>query len=429
MELNEKQKELVDEALWGHNYNMEGFSDGKNHFDEEYGTDVFNEEYETKGAFASLAFFNLLDPLTKLHETVKAVGQVSFEGVTLRLTTKPERKSIFPKTSEKLFSFDIFPDDGDQNIPAYRISYDMDTSRSNLLQYSAEIERVDPTKPNEEHPATVGKGSFMENQKKTDAIRYFCRSGGRFIVFSEFVKVMKLLEPVLYGHVIRTDVIEDISISNVGAVDLVNADGGLPRELSLYTINRIRTEIGKEAMPWLASNFDKVYAGLETRDLTWNRKMLVYNDLDDHVFIVPTSKPLQGAIFHENIALCTDFSAHIIVTQKNEEGQNTEIKIYPIDRKVDFLPTIIEGIGNGSIDREPMIHFDLTSKRFIHFSDECPDLLDMAVFSSTCDLKQINEGEADKKKRQKKEFQRYYEEPDCDLDDDLDEDENPVIKM
>lgn len=412
-----EQNELLEEALWGHNYNMEGFADGQNVLNEEHGTDVFREEYETKGAFASLAFFNLLDPLTKLHETVEAEGQASFEGVSLRLTTKPERKSIFPKTSEKLFSFDIFPDDADQNVPAYRIAYYMETLKSNVLVYSAEIERVNPKMPNEERPETVGKGSFIENQKKEDVIRYSCRSGGQFVVFSEFVKVMNMLKPVLNGHVIRTDVIEDISTSNGGAVDVVNADGGLPGELSLYTVDRIRTEIGKEAMPWLASNFDKVYAGLAARDLTWNNKMLVYNDLDDHVFIIPTSNPLQRSIFHENVSLNSDFSAHIILTQTNDEGQNTEIKIYPVDRYVDFLPEIIDGIGNGSIDREPMIQFDLTTKTFIHFSDECPDLLDMAVFSSTCDLEQINDGEADKKKRLKTDFQRYYEEPECDLDD------------
>ncbi|WP_315921460.1 hypothetical protein [Mesorhizobium sp. SP-1A] len=429
MILTAEQNELVKDALWGHRYTMEQFEKGENPLDDEFGSHVFHDQYDTQGSFASLSFFNLMDPLTALHEKAKAEGHVVIGGTTLKVTTALERKSIYQKKSESLFSLDIYPDVGLDDVPAYRITYEIEALKPGVSDYSAKLYRIDPNNPDDDLPERVGNGSFIEHSKEGKEVRYSFRSPGRYIVFSEFAVVMNLLRPALEGYERRTDDMSFGMISNSGALDVLNADGGLPGPLTLYTLNLARTELSEKVLPWLADKSDKVYAALKERGMIWGEKMMLYNDLDDHVFVVPTSNPSQQAHLHENTSLISDYSAHIILTRKNEAGQNTDIKIYPIDRYKDFLPKIMEAINNDTFDRQPMIHFDLTTNSFIHFSDECPDLLDMAAFSSTCDLKQINEGKIDKLENQSTDFDRYHEEPEDEMNDDLEEDDTPAIKM
>ena len=429
MILTAEQNELVKDALWGHNYTMEQFKKGENPLDDEFGSHVFHDQYDTQGSFVSLSFFNLMDPLIALHEKAKADGHVVIGGTTLKVTTAPERKSIYQKKSESLFSLDIYPDGGIDDVPAYRITYEIEALKPGVTNYSAKLYRIDPSNPDDDLPERVGNGSFIQHSKEGKEVRYSFRSPGRFIVFSEFAAVMNLLRPALEGYERRTDDMSFGMISNSGALNVLNADGGLPGPLTHYTLNLARTELSEKVLPWLADNSDKVYAGLKERGMIWDEKMMLYNDLDEHVFVIPTSNPRQEAHFHENTSLISDFSAHIVLTTKGDDGKNSDIKIYPIHRYKDFLPKIVEAINNDTVDRQPMIHFDLTTNSFIHFSDECPDLLDMAAFSSTCDLKQINEGEIDKLENQSTEFDRYHEEPEDEMNDDLEEDDTPAIKM
>lgn len=426
-----EQKKLINKALWGHNYTMEQFNNGEYQSDDRIGTVVFQDQYETKGSFASLSFFNLFATLSTLHKKAEAEGSAVLDnGVLLKVTTPPEHKSIYPTEPKTLFSLDIHTDGGLENAPSYRIECEVDASNPEKIDYSADLYRIDPNKPEDEFPTHLGHGSFIELRKKGEKVRILFREAGRSIVFSEFTAVMDLLRPSLEGHELRTESANIGTMQNFGALEVLHADGGLPGPLTLHTLDHMRTQLSEKVLPWLAEKSDKVYAALKDRGMVWGKKMFRYND-DDNVFVVPTSNPSQQAHFHENVSICSDYSAHIILTRKNEAGQNTDIKIYPVHRYLDFLPNIVDAIENSASAVSPMIHFDLTTNSFVHYSDECPDLLELALFSNNCDLEIINEGGIDKKENSSTNFDRYYEKPEDDMDDDedFDEDNTPAIKM
>jgi hypothetical protein len=70
-----------------------------------------------------------------------------------------------------------------------------------------------------------------------------------------------------------------------------------------------------------------------------------------------------------------------------------------------------------------MIHFDLATNSMAYFSDECPDLLDMAVFGNNCDLDIIDEGEIDNQANHSTDFDRYFGKYDDDFDEDDEQDD------
>lgn len=431
MNLTPEDKLLVEEALWGHNFTMERINNGEYLADDRISTIAFDDESELKGGFASISICNLLEPLSALHKKADADGLVTLEnGVTLKISKLTERKSIYPTEYETLLSLDIYLNEENESTPSYRIKYDVNASKSGSMEYLANLYRLDPNKPDDEYPTILGQGSFIEVTKKKDEVRLLFRDAGRTIVYSEFAAVMNMLRPALHGYELRSNSTNIGLLKNYAAVDVLNTDGGLPGPLSAYTLNIMQTELANKLLPLIADKADKVYSSLKNRGMIWNQSMLCYHDRD-HVFIIPTSNTHQQAYFHENVSLCSEYSAHIILTTKNDAGENTDITIYPVDRSKDFLPDFVKSIEEGTLDASNMIHFDLSSNSFVHFSDECPDLLDMVCFANNCDLDILDQGKIDEKDNHDTDFGRYYGryEDDFDEDDDLEDDDTPILKL
>jgi hypothetical protein len=421
---NSEQKKLIDDALWGHNFTMEQINNGEYLTDDRISTIAFDDERELKGGFASMSICNLLEPLSALHKKAETDGLVTLEnGVTLKISKLTERKSIYPTAYEPLLSLDIYLNEENESTPSYRIKYEVNASKPGSMDYLANLYRLDPNKPDDEYPTILGQGSFIEVTKKKDEVRLLFRDAGRSVVYSEFAAVMNLLRPALRGYDLRSENTNIGLLKNFDSVDVLNADGGLPGPLSAYTLEHMQKAVARKILPLLANKSDKVYKALNDRDMTWGKKLLRYNDHDDHVFIIPTLTPLQRAYYHENVALCSNYSAHIIMTSINDDGLNTDIKIYAIDRGRDFLPDIVQSIENDDGEFSPMIHFDLATNSMAYFSDECPDLLDMAVFGNNCDLDIIDEGEVDNQANHSTDFDRYFGKYDDDFDEDDEQDD------
>ncbi|WP_315921454.1 hypothetical protein [Mesorhizobium sp. SP-1A] len=429
MKITEDHNKLVAEALREHKKLMSRFAKDEDILADRYGVEeVFRPQYETVGSFTALSFFNLLGPLSDLTKKAELEGQVVVGDTILKVSERPERKNIYNSGERELFSLDIYPADGHESVPAYQITYMIEGPSDNITEYNAHIYRIDPEKPNDEYPERIAFGALFEDRKKgKENIRMSYRPDGRFDCFSEFVSVMDMLRPALDGYQLRSDAEIGWRHTNSGVPLVLKEDGGLAGPLAVHTIEIARNELLSKLLPWLAEKADRVHSALNERGMVWNEKMLTYNNWNQQVFTVPTSNPLQQAHYHENISLVTDFSAHIILTDKDETGKTIGVEVYPIHRYKDFLPDVIEAIRNGTFDREPSIKFDVGTNTLVRFSDACPDLLHMAMLYSYDDIGMIDDQRIDDPQFHDDDFSRYFErDEEEDWDEDLEEENAPT---
>ena len=429
MKTTEDQNKLVAEALREHKDLMRRFAKNEGILADRYGvSEVFRPHYEPVGSFTALSFFNLLGPLSDLTKKAELEGPVVVGDTVFKVSERPERKNIYNSGERELFSLDIYPAGGQEAVPAYQITYNIEGSSDNITEYHAHIYRIDPEKPNDEFPERIAFGALFEDREKGERnIRMSYRPHGRDDCFSEFVSVMDMLRPALDGYQLRSDAEMGWRHTNSGVPLVLKEDGGLAGPLAVHTMEVARNELFSKLLPWLAEKADRIHSALNERGMVWNEKMLTYNNWNQQVFTVPTSNPLQQAHYHENISLVTDFSAHIILTDKDETGKTIGVEVYPIHRYKDFLPDVIEAIRNGTFDREPSIKFDSSTNTLVRFSDECPDLLHMAMLYSYDDIGMIDEQKIDDPQFHDDDFNRYFERnEEEDWDEDLEDEDAPT---
>lgn len=400
-QLTKGQKEILDDALWSHQYSMDEIRNDPSELDNGY-CSAFDPSNKLAGEIASVSLFNLMNPL--IEQLTASGDDKSFVvGTTTIKSTRPKREK-----GPHLATFGIYPEGHSEDYPKYVLDYQVENEEPNKRKLVSYLLRPDVDDP-DEYEDFICKGIMMERRKR-DGLRRSYGDAGRFAIPSEMTYVFNLLKPVLEGESLLSVADNEEQFINGDAIDLVNVDGGIAGDLSNFAISLCRNELLHAYAPAIAARAKVNQQALVDSGKFWNQSKMSDERGIHYAFALPSSDPKRQAYVHEDISLISDFTTQVVVVDSNDIGEVETLSIFAINRFKKGVVGIANGLLRGEIDRTPDIQYDLKNKQIMTYSDACSDLLIMANSQTVYEMELIADGRHKEKSDDNDDFECYYPE-------------------